>query len=106
MKPPELKIGGKIYKAQRPKTKLWREISRYRKVYGDEKAYQDNPDADEEAFDALLEIVVQLLPDGITKEDVEESTYLADYVNFAVMGMAWVDFIIIGKGQELPAKNG
>ena len=105
METPRIMIDGKEYAAQQPKTKLWRELVKYRVEYGDPQKILENPELELEAVDKLFGLMVQLLPDDITAEVLEEKTELADFARFSGLASAWVEFIIMGKAQEIPSKN-
>ena len=105
MERPAIKIGEELYKALTPKTKIWREWIKFRRDFGDPKKVAEDPDADEKAFDRLLEILSQMLPEEVTPDMIENETELADFVFFAECAGVWVDALVTNKAGEIPSKN-
>jgi hypothetical protein len=104
MDQPKITINGKVYSAQKPKTKLWRELVRMRSVYTDKKL-NENPELELELVDEQFRVMADLLPDEITPEILEEGTELDEFMRFLAQSMAWVDVIVMGKAAEIPSKN-
>ncbi len=105
MEAPKIKVGEKQYTARPPKTKLWRELVKYRRDFGNPEKIANDPNADVEALDVLLGIICQLLPSEITPELLEEETELVDFVQFVAKVQIWIELIIEGKAKDIPGKN-
>jgi len=99
---PQIKANGKVYKAAKPKAKVWRLLVKFQEDHG------ENPNimASEEAYDQMMTLLVAMFNNKeVDTAFLEEHLDFDELFDFFYSLQTWITDTVESKMGAIPSKN-